>query len=285
MSSTFQYPEAFDTSLGVNFTNPNCPKFFQTFLADQSFVQCYPMSFYLQNSQSYVVLVRNQGIAGVQQVLASSCSADLGQCQQTMLSYGSQILSDSNCGQDFDNGNPLVTQAYQDFITYRMTREATCLPLSVNSTINYQKRDSLNSTTIPSGSNSTSTNSTATNATAATYCYTDALYNPLDVSDAFLYLLPYGISYPSTSLPSCSACTQRVMSLFHNYTGNSSYQISYSYESGSSLINSECGSNFVNASGNPLPSASTSAKKNAAERPAFSMYYAILLIVFASFIL
>lgn len=265
--SSFQYPHPFDTSLGGNFTDPSCPNFFEKFLADQAFVQCYPMSFYLQNSQSYVVLVRKQGMAGVEHVLDTACSTDMEQCQQIMNAYATELLQPSNCRADYNYQNPLVTQAYQDFITYTMIREATCLPLSVNATSSSKKKSTIQQKKV-------------TNQTSPTYCYTDALFNSADVSDAYLYLLPYGIAFPNNSVPSCSPCTQQVMSYFHNYTGNATYQISYTYESASNIINSDCSQNFVNASSKPLPTTSLS-KKNAASRPAplFSVYHAMLLIL------
>lgn len=287
MSSTFQYPEAFDTSLSGNFSTESCPKFFDTFLTDDSFIKCYPMSFYLENSQSYIALVRKDGIAGVQKVLSASCSSDIDHCQKLMMDYAGELLSDSNCGKDYNDSNPLVTEAYQDFIAYTMIREATCLPLSLNSTTTKSKnKNTINDSTsiVTANSTTVSSNSTSSNLTMATYCYTDALFNTLDVADAYLYLLPFGLSYPNSSQPSCSTCTQKVLSFFHHYTGNASYQISYTYDDAAVLVNNKCGANYVNATGNPLPS-SKSSKKNAAGRPVFSMYYAVLLILFASFII
>ena len=37
-------PQAFDASLGNNFTSPSCPQFFKMFLNDPSFTNCLPLS-------------------------------------------------------------------------------------------------------------------------------------------------------------------------------------------------------------------------------------------------
>jgi len=47
-SSNSPLPQPFDTSLGNNFTNTACPNFFDSFLSDANFQQCYPFSLLLQ---------------------------------------------------------------------------------------------------------------------------------------------------------------------------------------------------------------------------------------------
>jgi hypothetical protein len=41
-------PQAFDSSIGTNFTSQSCPRFFKTFLSDKEFKSCYPFSLLLQ---------------------------------------------------------------------------------------------------------------------------------------------------------------------------------------------------------------------------------------------
>jgi hypothetical protein len=216
-------PTAFDTSLGSNFTNTDCPNFFNTFLSDQNFIQCQPLSFLLKNSQSYVKSVRS-GVEDVEAVLDKSCTADYNKCQNIMKNYASKILDPSICKQDFDLENPLVRQAYQNFLNYGVVRNITCLRME-----DVGEKDP---------------------AANETYCYTDALYNQNNIADAYLYLLPFGNSYPKTenTKPSCSACTNRVMSLLHEQTQNKQLLIASTYTSASSLIAVNCGNDFVNIS-------------------------------------
>lgn len=217
-------PTAFDTSLGSNFTNTNCPNFFNTFLSDPNFIQCLPMSFLLKNSQSYFKVVQS-GVQDVESVLDKACSADYGKCQMTMKNYASKILDQSVCKADYDLENPLVRQAYNNFLNYGIVRNTTCLRLA-------------------------DTGQKVTQSANQTYCYTDALFNLNSTSDAYLYLLPFGNNYPKTGdfIPSCSACTKRIMSLFHDQTQNNQLLIRNTYTSASSLIAGSCGNDFVNTS-------------------------------------
>jgi len=48
VASSSPLPQPFDTNLGNNFTNPNCPTFFSRFLADDTFQKCLPFSLLLQ---------------------------------------------------------------------------------------------------------------------------------------------------------------------------------------------------------------------------------------------
>lgn len=216
-------PTAFDTSLGSNFTNTECPNFFNTFLSDPNFTQCQPLSFLLKSSQSYVKTVRS-GVEDVEAVLDKSCSVDYSKCQNVMKNYASKILDQSICKPDYDLENPLVRQAYNNFLNYGVVRNITCLSME------------------DVGENDPAANET--------YCYTDALYNLNSSADAYLYLLPFGNSYPQAenTNPSCSACTNRVMSLLHEQTQNKQLLIASTYTSASSLIAANCGSNFVNVS-------------------------------------
>src|SRR5258708_23021528 len=41
-------PQAFDSSIGTNFTAQSCPRFFKSFLSHKEFQSCYPFSLLLQ---------------------------------------------------------------------------------------------------------------------------------------------------------------------------------------------------------------------------------------------
>lgn len=231
-------PTAFDTSLGNNFTQLSCPQFFQSFLNDANFVQCYPMSFFLRNSRSYITTVR-AGFEQVEAILDLSCAASEQDCTNLMASYADQLVQENVCQADLQLENPLVTQAYSDFRAYNMVRQATCLTLG-------QVGDSYKYASDPSA-----------NAPKTSYCYTKALYNYNDSADAFLYLLPFGTPYPSTGYdhaPSCSNCNNQVMSIFHSQTDNQNLSIVSSYDSAGSVLAQACGADFVNGSSILSPS-------------------------------
>lgn len=82
----------------------------------------------------------------------------------------------------------------------------------------------------------------STNHQKATYCYSDALFSMVESSsdDAYLYLLPLGISFPSSSTPSCFQCTKDVMAIFHSYTNSTNNVITSTYNSASSIIAQKC---------------------------------------------
>lgn len=334
-------PTAFDTSLGTNFTQSSCPEFFSTFLKNDSFVNCYPMSFFLKNSQSYVNIVR-KGLDAVEHVLNVSCAADIEHCTQIMADIGENLISPKHCSGDYSLQNPLVIQAYNDFFAYSQVYQATCLhipsdetpyvgqnnssPVSSSSIsqsgehgISSQTSSSLLSiTSTANKSDATSTviqskslkeqkrddifydqdllsmkegldfnkRGNSTNHQKATYCYSDALFSMVESSsdDAYLYLLPLGISFPSSSTPSCFQCTKDVMAIFHSYTNSTNNVITSTYNSASSIIAQKCASNFVNTS--IIWNESKSQKSSASElshSPNRLYYFVTFILIFLSF--
>lgn len=132
-SSQLVLPKAFDTSLGTNFTQQSCPDFFSNFLKNDTFINCYPMSFFLKNSQSYVDVVRS-GLVAVENVLNTSCSVDFGKCKTVMSELGHELISSANCATDYSLQNPLVIQAVNDFSAYNEVFQATCLKIPKDET-------------------------------------------------------------------------------------------------------------------------------------------------------
>jgi hypothetical protein len=237
MSVPSNFPRPFDTSLGSNFTNSSCPNYFSTFLSNQSFIQCYPMSFYLLNSQSYVEYIRQGRLNAINQILNVTCNQipSFQQCVQVMNDLSDELIN--HCNQDYKLQNPLVVQAHNDFISYSMVYQTTCLQQATNSN--------------------------------TSYCYSNDLYGSyLNTSDIYLYLLPLGINFPNLTLlnVTCTQCTQDIMNIFYSSTGNLSQPVSYTYNSGAQVIVDMCGSSFINSSAKPLPAttASTTGKKSLA---------------------
>ncbi|THW79661.1 hypothetical protein D6D18_09277 [Aureobasidium pullulans] len=65
-------PRPFDTGLGNNFTTSTCPTFFKTFLSDETFNECVPLSLLLQTSTSFFTVQRSP--VRLAQTLSASCS-------------------------------------------------------------------------------------------------------------------------------------------------------------------------------------------------------------------
>ncbi|KAK9367408.1 hypothetical protein V1509DRAFT_626549 [Lipomyces kononenkoae] len=205
-------PYAFDSSLGNNFTEESCPQFFNSFLASESFIQCYPFSFFLQTSESFFQIVK-QGAFKLSSTMDMICAVNSTQCGTIMNSYATQLLASSNCAADYQLENPIVTQAYNAFTSYGMLYSAGCLQ-----------------------------------SLSGSYCYVDSITNSTNPGDSYLYYLPLDVSLPGGSQPSCSSCSQNIMSIFLNYAGNASLAISQTYVPAAQQINVYCGPNFASTS-------------------------------------
>lgn len=220
-------PSAFDTSLGSNFTSQACPTFFKSFLNNATFKDCHPISLLLQNSNSFFKTSRSS--ASLAQALDASCGASLAQCSPVMASLASQLIQDSNCGQDYRKENPLVTQALSGLIAYEPLYRATCL--KDNETGNY--------------------------------CFADAITNTTNPSDSYPYYTALGTNLPAASRPTCDKCLQDTMGFFAGYANNRDQPVSKTYIMTAQQINLGCGPEFVNATV-PIATVSNSATKQGA---------------------
>ncbi|KAF3901617.1 hypothetical protein ABW21_db0205459 [Orbilia brochopaga] len=206
------FPRAFDTSIALNnFTAPGCQPFFQNFLNNSTFVNCLPLSFFIQNSQSWFDIIKH-GIVPVTQALTASCSADSNQCNAVMNEFGKALLDASNCGADFKSRNPVVVQAYASFISYSVVFAVGCQRSETG------------------------------------FCYADAVTNTTNAADSYAYLMPLGVAIPGGARLTCSSCLQKTMRIYSAAADNSSLPISSTYASAASLINLGCGPQFVNNS-------------------------------------
>ncbi|KAL4967942.1 uncharacterized protein BDV14DRAFT_168720 [Aspergillus stella-maris] len=209
-SSTTDFPTAFDTSFSNNFTTTSCPNYFRSFLADSSFTNCHAVSTLLRDSTSFFHTLTSA--ASTSLVLDTACAADISSCTETMKNFASELLDDSNCGQDYADGNPLVTNAYYDMITYEPIYRATCL----------QNPDSQN------------------------YCFVDAVTNTSNPADYDVYSLPYGSTISSKPLPTCNACLQATLDVFSKWAQVEDQPLANSYMPSANTINGKCGPNFAN---------------------------------------
>jgi hypothetical protein len=203
-------PSPFDSSLGSNFTSQACPDFFDSFLSNTTFQACVPVSLLLQNSKSFFSAARSPGV--MTETLNAACAASLPMCQPLMSYLASELISDSHCGADYQNQNPLVCQAHAGLVAYQAVYQATCLK-------------------------STETGN---------YCFADAITNQLNPSDSYPYYTAVGLNLPPASHPTCSKCLENTMSIFAGYAKDTNQPLAKTYINTAKEIDVSCGAEFAN---------------------------------------
>ncbi|KAG5365895.1 hypothetical protein CJU89_0295 [Yarrowia sp. B02] len=226
-------PRIFDSALGRSFSSTTCPQFFDQMLTNKTFTDCFPMSFYLQSSASYVATIRSatNSTKPLEDILDTSCNgiSSFSDCTGIMNDLAERMIQNQTCGLDFQRNNSNVVQAYSGLVAYPVVYQTTCL-----------KTDASNS---PSSLPSTPKNGTE-------YCYINALYNEQLASESFLYLLALGTSFPTGpgyGSPSCSDCTRQVMQIYHTFTGDARQPIRQTYEGAANVIDKNCSAGFAPA--------------------------------------
>lgn len=127
-----------------------------------------------------------------------------------MSSLANQIRMSANCGQDLQYQNPLVLQAYNGFLAYDSLYQAGCL----------KDKD-------------------------GDYCYGAAMMNTTDPSTYYIYYLPLGVPLPASATPTCNECLQGTMGIFAGRASNGSLPLGKDYLSAAQIVDSHCGSTFV----------------------------------------
>ncbi|KAI9804873.1 MAG: hypothetical protein M1825_001242 [Sarcosagium campestre] len=171
-----------------------------------------------QNSNSFFKAAKS--LVTITQVLDASCNAGFASCSALMASYAQSLKQDSNCGEDFNNQNPLVVQALNGLVSYDPMYQAGCL-----------RSDS------------------------GSYCFADAITNVDNPPDSYIYFLPLGLSLPGNSRPTCNSCLQKSMAIFATAAGNASQPASTVYISTAHQIQVGCGPTFVNSTVQTVDSA------------------------------
>lgn len=143
-----------------------------------------------------------------------------------MASLASQLVQDANCGQDYRNGNPLVTQAHGGMVSYEPLYRATCL----------------------------------TNSGTGNYCFADAITNTTNPADSYPYYTALGTSLPAATRPNCDKCLQDVMNIFAGYAVDRNQPVAAIYTATAQQIALGCGPDFVNTTV-PVPPTSNEAAK------------------------
>jgi hypothetical protein len=208
--SSSNFPTAFET-LGNNFTTTSCPRFFDSFLNDSSFKSCYALSLLLQNSNSFFAELGSA--VTLDQVVQTSCSANVTTCSAVMSKLASNLTSNTACAQDYSLGNPVVTQAYEGLISYEPIYRSTCLK----------------------------------DPSTQEFCFTEAATNDTNVTDYYVYFLPLGMSLPGSSRPTCNRCLQATMEVFQQAALSKGQPLTQTYIPAAQQINLGCGPGFVNA--------------------------------------
>ncbi|KAK3180092.1 hypothetical protein K4F52_008492 [Lecanicillium sp. MT-2017a] len=216
-ASSSPLPQPFDNTPASVFKSPgedeSCPNFITSLLADSTFKNCYPLSMLLFTSRAFFQAQKQ--FTSIVRVLDATCAADSSSCGEFMEKAAKNLVSESNCKKEFDNGQAKVVDAFNGLRAYSVMYSATCL----------QTKDTDN----------------------PTYCYASAVTNTTHPSDIFLYSLPYNVGLPGSSAPSCDWCTSETMAIFHSATSDSSQPISTTYKDAARQVNTICGPDFVNA--------------------------------------
>ncbi|KZT25787.1 hypothetical protein NEOLEDRAFT_1114189 [Neolentinus lepideus HHB14362 ss-1] len=204
------FPQPFD-QLEQNFSTQGCQAFFIDMLQAEDLRDCRAFSLLLQNSFAFSEAQSN--ITEMNAIIWGTCNtpADEDTCVSTMASYLSQMRS--QCSKEISNDFSAVTQAVAGLEAYSLMRTVAC----------------------------------ETDPSTNTYCFIDAISNT-NPSDLFFYYLPLGIAVPTSSTPTCDACTQTLMGLYDQAQKNVS-ALQQTYNDAALFARSTCGSNYVAAVG------------------------------------
>ncbi|PLB45156.1 hypothetical protein P170DRAFT_479679 [Aspergillus steynii IBT 23096] len=242
-------PEPFDTSTRTNFTSSTCETFVNDFLSNSTFTNCHAMSMLLRNSHSFFQTVRSA--TALSHVLDISCSADADQCSAYMTDLAGRLLKKDACGEDYEEGNTIVTDAYTNMVAYEPIYRATCLK----------------------------------NPKTSDYCFVDAATSSDNSADYGVYFIPFDDAITSAPYPTCNKCLQASMDLFAKFAEKDGQFLVRSYLPSAQGVNSKCGSDFANVNitvgEDKLLS---SAASWTAGRPGLSLQYIVALCLAVIFL-
>ncbi|KAK3069549.1 hypothetical protein LTR53_012017 [Teratosphaeriaceae sp. CCFEE 6253] len=210
-TTAIDLPSPFDSTMGNNFTSPDCPAFFQSFLTNDTFRQCLPLSLLLQTSAGFFAASRSPVLLA--RTLDATCHVDPLLCTPLMATLAASLQQDANCGADLAMGNPTVLQAYNGLTAYQPVYQAGCL----------------------------------TDADGR-YCFANAIANTTAGGSSYVYYLPLGVPLPAGTVPACDACLQNTMAIFAAAAGNRSSSLNDDYTAAAQQVDASCGPEFVEAS-------------------------------------
>ncbi|KAF5657889.1 hypothetical protein FHETE_10182 [Fusarium heterosporum] len=215
-------PEAFDGNLAAELTTTsesNCPTFLNNVLSDPSYETCYPLSMMLQTSRGFFEAQKQ--LLSIVRVLDATCAANVTYCTDFFDTAARNLTASENCKQEMESGNTIVKQFLYGLKAYEMMYKATCLQTPGDDM----------------------------------YCYANAVTNTTTAANAYFYQLPYNLTLPGSTNPSCSWCIKETMNIFHAAAEDRSQPVALTYESAARQVNTLCGMDFVNST---LPPEETS---------------------------
>ncbi|KAI4180973.1 MAG: hypothetical protein L6R41_006906 [Letrouitia leprolyta] len=237
-------PRPFDSGLGNNYTQPNCPIFINNFLRNDTFISCHPFSLLLQNSMSFFSATKS--MEAITHTLDATCKVVEPTCKTLLSSFASQLRQDANCGEDYRRQQPLVVSAYNGLTSYEPLYTAGC-----------EKDERGN------------------------YCFANAITNATSPTDSYPYYLPLGISLPGGSQPTCSTCLRNTMTIFNQAANSKSQQpLTGNYLSAAQMINVGCGPGFANLSMASKSAGQSSLATTTPRRPSKMILIGIFLFTF-----
>ncbi|CAM1505504.1 Fc.00g111410.m01.CDS01 [Cosmosporella sp. VM-42] len=222
-AATSALPEAFDGNIATEFTSTSgskCPAFLNNLLASPSYEACYPLSMLIQTSRGF--FDSQKQLLSIVRVLDATCAANVTYCTDYLSTAAQNLTAEENCKSEWNKGDATVKQVLFGLKAYEMMYKASCLQ-------------------TPSDD---------------MYCFANAVTNLTTPSDAYFYYLPYNLSLPGSSVPSCSWCIEETMAIFHAASADRSQYIANTYEDAARQVNTICGPEFVNTT---LPKEETAA--------------------------
>ncbi|KAF7558864.1 hypothetical protein G7046_g5292 [Stylonectria norvegica] len=216
-------PEPFDGNIETEYTSSassNCPTFLTSLIESPSFEACYPLSMLIQTSRGFFEAQKQ--LLSIVRVLDATCAANVTFCTDYLGEAAKNLTATENCKSEYNDGDSTVKQVLYGLQAYEMMYKASCLQTPDDDM----------------------------------YCFANAVTNLTTPSDAYFYYLPYNLSLPGSSVPSCSWCIEETMAIFHAASADRDETISLTYEGAARQVNTICGPGFVNGT---LPKAEVSA--------------------------
>lgn len=209
--SSSSMPTPFDT-ISYNFANQTCTTFFTDLLSNSTITDCHAVSLLLENSNSFFHTLTSA--AATSRVLDVTCAQPVAKCASIMTALASDMIKNENCGQDYNAGNSVVQNTYQDLMAYEPVYHASCL----------------------------------TNPDTKDYCFVDAVQNTTAPNDYNVYFIPLGTKLTKSGVLTCNECLQATMDIFAQWATVDDQALDTSYVPSAKVVNKYCGAKFVNAS-------------------------------------
>jgi hypothetical protein len=181
------------------------------------FRKCRPFGLLLETSSAFINAQGNTSL--LNDMVWGTCNTDLEfpQCTANMNWFANSLTTE--CAVELANHNLFVGDSLTGLLVYSLMRKVGC------------ELDQSNSA----------------------YCYISAVVNS-NPSDLYYYQLPFGLSLPNNTSPSCSACTKTIMGHYlaaivgtdpDTTDPDVRASLSKTYGSASGLSVKVCGSDYV----------------------------------------